>query len=610
MRILYLSVFILFLSSIAIGQVAVVKLSPVIVTATRVPTPLTEIAQPVTIITKEEIERLPARDVAEVLRLIPYVVVDRPGWLGYPASAIIQGSKEYHVTVMIDGIPLNLNTEGIADLSQLPIEDIEKIEILKGASSALWGSALGGVINIITSPPGKTRMPKVGLCTSYGEDHTHRHEVSLSGSLHRLGYFFSGSYAATGGYRPKSEFEGKNFLTKFGLTLERGDLTLWGSYNDGNGGIFEFPEEKRWSERAYEREIVGLKADYAFIENLNTSFGLHYLRQKNEIYNYPIGGSIPFLKIHSTENTIGFTLNSNYKLSNFQCLIGTDIDRTKISDIKALKTYFKSVTKKAFYINNLFSINPFIFNLGGRFDDHTVFGSRFSPSFGIVWDMPHDFRFRFHVGRSFAYPPLSYTYVEIPPFQLANPGLKAERAWIFETGIEKKYHIFEGNINFYYARVRDAVERRIVDQLDGMPVYKPINVRQERRLGIEGRFQFNLPFGINMFYNGNFNDIVSLDKSETIPYIPRIVHKIGLDYGYKTFSLSIRGHYTWWNMPSRYKPNDRHLIWDGKATIHLFKSCKAFISVYNIFNTGVWYLPELYQPDRKIEVGIRFDYGL
>lgn len=126
-------------------------LDPVVVTATRVATPLAETVAPVIVIDRETIERSLAADVAELLRFHAGLELGRNGGPGQTTSLFMRGSESNHALVLVDGIEINPGTIGGAALQNLSPRLIERIEIVKGPRSSLYGSdAIGGVINVIT----------------------------------------------------------------------------------------------------------------------------------------------------------------------------------------------------------------------------------------------------------------------------------------------------------------------------------------------------------------------------------------------------------------------------------------------------------------------------
>ena len=127
------------------------SMEPVLVTATRTPQPLDDALSSVDVITREELERLPAADIADALRLRAGIEIARSGGPGQQTSLFVRGTESNHVLVLVDGVRINPGTIGSAALQNLAPSMVERIEVVKGPRSTLYGSdAIGGVINVIT----------------------------------------------------------------------------------------------------------------------------------------------------------------------------------------------------------------------------------------------------------------------------------------------------------------------------------------------------------------------------------------------------------------------------------------------------------------------------
>ena len=137
-----------------------------VTTANRFAQPVSSVLAPTTVVTREEIDRWQSKSVADVMRRLPGVDIARTGGLGQQTSLFIRGSNASHVLVLIDGIRLNqAGISGSSDLSQIPISLVQRIEYVRGARSAVYGSdAIGGVVNIITGrdKPGTTLTAGMG----------------------------------------------------------------------------------------------------------------------------------------------------------------------------------------------------------------------------------------------------------------------------------------------------------------------------------------------------------------------------------------------------------------------------------------------------------------
>src|SRR5439155_8592006 len=133
------------------GENLVITTKEVVTSATKTEVPLSQVTSAVEAISGEELEKKKIKTVADALRLAQGVVLFSNGGPGTSANARIRGAKAEHTLVLIDGTIVNDPATGAFDFANLTADNIERIEIRRGAQSMLWGAdAIGGVINIIT----------------------------------------------------------------------------------------------------------------------------------------------------------------------------------------------------------------------------------------------------------------------------------------------------------------------------------------------------------------------------------------------------------------------------------------------------------------------------
>ena len=169
-----------------------VTLPQIVVSATTVPTPANEIANSVTVITADDLDRKQLRTVPDALKQVPGIDVVQTGGPGGQTSVFMRGTNANHVKVLIDGIDVGNPsiTNGAFDFGHLLTGDIERIEVLRGPQSGLYGSdAIGGVISITTKkgegPPKVTAMAEGG---SFG---TFNQTLGVRGSQDNINYAFN-----------------------------------------------------------------------------------------------------------------------------------------------------------------------------------------------------------------------------------------------------------------------------------------------------------------------------------------------------------------------------------------------------------------------------------
>ena len=156
----------------------------------------------------------------------------------------------------MDGIPLNNLSDNITDIGSLTVQNIDRIEIVKGPASSAWGSSLGGVINIITKS-GSDGDKRGMTSASYGKRNTGDFRVETSGKEMRFGYYINAGRLQTDGFRPHNDFSGNNAYTKLTYDVTKDTRLLFTmGYDKLSRGVLEFPnvnfennslETFRWS---------------------------------------------------------------------------------------------------------------------------------------------------------------------------------------------------------------------------------------------------------------------------------------------------------------------------------------------------------------------------
>jgi len=169
-----------------------------VITPTRTEQPLKNIGSSVSVITRKDIENSKAPLLLDVLRLVPGLEVTRTQGIGGTTSLFIRGATAAQTLVFVDGVQMNSPTSGAFNFANLTTDNIERVEILRGPQSTLYGSeAIGGVVNIITKKGAGDN--KVILGTEYGMHDTYRETVNVSGGKERFDYSVGGSYLKTHG---------------------------------------------------------------------------------------------------------------------------------------------------------------------------------------------------------------------------------------------------------------------------------------------------------------------------------------------------------------------------------------------------------------------------
>ena len=189
---------------VALAQV--IDIPEIVVTPNYTPTPVDNLGSTVTVITSDQIERMSPASVSQILRSVPGVTVIETGGPGGTTDVRLRGAETGHTLVLVDGVRVNdfATTRDDFDFAQFSPNDIERIEILRGPQSALYGSdAIGGVINIITRKP--EQGTSVSASIEGGSYGTHAERLSAGMSAGDFSLRFSGSYFSTDGFSRRGD---------------------------------------------------------------------------------------------------------------------------------------------------------------------------------------------------------------------------------------------------------------------------------------------------------------------------------------------------------------------------------------------------------------------
>jgi vitamin B12 transporter len=196
------------------------KLEPVVVTATKTETPAGELGASVSVVTEDDFKTYHYSTVDEALRNVPGVEIRRSGSLGKTTGITIRGANTKQVQVLVDGVRVKSPTLGEVDLSDISPELIERIEIIRGPQSTLYGAdAIGGVINIITK---KGRGPFSGsFSQEAGNYDTYATRAGVAGTYDIFDYAFGASHLESNGQFRNDDSEQNAVNLRLGLTLPR-----------------------------------------------------------------------------------------------------------------------------------------------------------------------------------------------------------------------------------------------------------------------------------------------------------------------------------------------------------------------------------------------------
>lgn len=415
-------------------------LEEIVVTASRIEEPLEEISSSVTVITSEDIKKMNVRDITDVLRTVPEVNLVQNGGPGKEASIILRGGDSRHVLVLIDGVRVNSPTTASFDFSGILLEDIERIEIIKGSQSTVYGSeAMAGVVNIITKRPKRAGLELSFEGGSYG---TFSPSFSVYSGSERHSLRLSGSYLKTDGISAaKSGNERDGYENS----------TLSGSFTVKPAGWIELELFSRYYQDRTELDGFDFMT-YRAADDINYIQRGDHLLTSLTVKTYPYEKWEQILRLSRAEDKLSGsdpdTAFNNYMIKtekneiNWQHNIYSGDSYTLTAGIEYRKedtinsgNFDKSRESHAYYLNNRINLlKDLIFNAGIRYDHYELSGNRTTYRLGALYNLKAaGLRIRSNYGTGFRAPSMNELYY---PF-FGNPDLRPEKSHAWDAGMEK-----------------------------------------------------------------------------------------------------------------------------------------------------------------------------
>ena len=387
------------------------KLNPVVVTATRIEQPIADIGTTITVVENPQIQEQKIDRVGDVLRQVPGVQVTQSGSPGSVTGVSIRGATSAQTLILVDGVEVNAGATGSFGIANLTTDNLDRVEILRGAGGSLYGSqAIGGVVNVL-SQEGQG-PPTASLVSAGGNRATSQQVATVSGAAGNLGYSGAVSYFSTEGFRPVND-NSDNLSCSARLDYHLGDDTVISGFARYIASNVSLPDYLVFSgvpldPTAHERDEFMLfkgEVEHHFGDNLLARASAFFLRQDVRVNAPPFPGGIvfgaPYFETDSIpEETRGGNAEAIYTWApGFRTLAGFDfLDRwlrsgSFCSFCDPLPPFAAGVSKfnarrqeYAGYVEQEASLfNGHVLVTGGfRVDGNSQFGKQVSPAWSVA----------------------------------------------------------------------------------------------------------------------------------------------------------------------------------------------------------------------------------
>ena len=536
-----------------------VQLNPVVVTATRGPRSLAAVPAAVTVLRGEDIRAQGIQTVFEALRDVPGAAVVQTGSFGGQTSLFMRGGQSNYVKVLLDGVPVN-QPGGSFDFANLTTDNVERIEVVRGPASVLYGSdAVTGVVQIFTRRgTGTSRAEVSARGGTYG---TTAWDAEASGGSPVTSYSVSISRFASHGIYP---FNSRYYNTVFsGLARvvpdDRTDATLTLRYGDD---VFHFPTNGAGRSVDHNQfnygsgPAIGLDLGHHFTSQFEARLLLATNESNAGFDNRPDSAtdSTRFQNLDDVRRSSADLRANLYLASGTVITLGTVVEQERERSFNVCQTSFGDCTtlpidsarwNAAYYAEGVTDVGRIGLTTGARVEDNQRFGTFVAYRLGAVYRFTAATRLRATGGTGFREPSFSENYST--GYSVGNPNLRPEHSRSWEVGLEQ-----------WLAGDRVSVsatffDQSFVDLIDynpsaatGAPNYSNVAAADANGLELGARFASAGPLSLAASYTYLHTEITNpgFDSSSGAllaagrPLTRRPRHSARLDTGYR---LSPRG---------------------------------------------------------------------
>jgi len=444
------------------------SLDSITVTANRMPSE--NVLAATTVITRADIDRLQITDLPTLLSRQPGVDIATSGGIGKQSSIFMRGTNSSHVLVLVDGVKWYSATAGSPAIQDFPVEQIERVEIVRGPRSGLYGAeAIGGVIQIFTrkGQQGVTPYAKV----SYGSHDSKQVSAGVSGGNEQTSYNLSFNHQSTDGissiklnnpdkdsYRNNSASLNldHNFSDTFNVGINYLRAEGFNDYDSGFDSIGRYKEESV-------QQVIGFKSQLDINDLWQLNVNISESRDQRDDFTY--GATNTRHRFASVSNLL--ELNDNHVVN-----IGLDYS---VDDVDGDTIYNEdSRDNKAAFLSWNGKANKHNWLLSARHDDNEAYGTHNTGTAEWGYLLQEGLKFVASAGTGFKSPTFNDLY---HPFG-SNPDLKHEESKSFGLGLMGSVENINWELHAYQTKIDDLI-------VANAPFYIPENVDKAKIKGIE-----------------------------------------------------------------------------------------------------------------------------
>jgi len=539
------------------------------------------------------------------------VNISNYGGPGAAKTIRMRGSTAGEVLVLVDGRPINNPRDGEAQLSSIPLDNIERIEVMHGAGSNIYGSrAMGGVVNIITKDP-PPEGQEMQVSSSFGTFNTYNQRLSYGARVGSLGLIFNNGYQSSEGFRDNSEFTSRDWNAKFTYNLnDQNDLELSPSFYvsrlgaPGNIVTPDLDDKQRTLKNS-------LDFKWSFVPDelteVSTRFYNNYDRL--EFIEESAGSSWTTAldkSIHTTK-VYGVELQGARQLWESCNLVGglNYIRNLNDSTDSAKHSY---IVRAGYLQAEAEILKNFEAGCGLRMDDYSNFGQQYNPSAQLLYKVGDDLKLRTLFSRSFRAPTFNDLYWPDTGGERGNPDLEPEKGATGEFGVGYRMN---RNLNLDLTYYRSKYTKLISWVENSNSVWVPSNIGSAQIDGIE--FESDIFLMDNFEVNLGYTYLRAKDRNthNFLTYQPE--HKVDAALKFNDlngFLVELKGQFTGtrYHNPSNLIKVKQFFILDLYVSKNIRKGVTCYLKLDNMLARRFQVIRDYPMPGFSATGGFRLDF--
>jgi len=490
------------------------ELDEIVVTATRYPAALQDVALATIVIDREELDEFNPSSLTDVLQTYAGTDTKDYGVPGTVSSISIRGIPSNGTLVLINGHPLNSITVGMADLSAINLSTIERIEIVKGPVSSLYGAnGLGGAVNIITTKGYRKPEFKMSFCPSTTDIdvplQSREFFAKLGLPAGRMIFDIAATYGASDGFRENSEYTGYYLTGSLGYELDNTKFISSLVYSNREYGLpgpmlADSTSSSLLDHEKDEYLLGDINISWNFLENFawdNTLFAdrrfIKYHTAYTDLSQDTLESDYDYLTY-----VVGVNSIAHFKSGRTDLTIGIDthfdtLETTETHELSRDTIWNASSHNIGAWLEFKYRIKHIILAPSLRYDRNSRFGNFLSPGVGLISPLIDNLWIKLSAGKAFRAP----TFNDLFWPNAGNPDLKPEHGWAYELR-------FESSPSPTLFAALSLFARSVNDRIAWLPgdnnMWQPQNVNHISVRGVDFEMNKQINDFTNIYLEGSY----------------------------------------------------------------------------------------------------------